>query len=92
MLNILVDGSALVTGPSNDEINSVVVSVHFPVDNNEVSIAGLNDQRGILIILGIGTILLVLVISTCIAFLVRRKRMYLLGKRMMKNEYLVIRN
>ena len=79
MLNILVDGSAVITPPSNDEINSVVVSVHFPVDNNEVSIAGLNDQRGILIIFGIGTILLVLVISTCIAFLVQRKRMYLLG-------------
>ena len=84
MLNILVDGSAVITAPSNDEINSVVVSVHFPVDNNEVSIAGLNDQRGILIILGIGTILLVLVISTCIAFLVRRKRMYLIGERTMK--------
>ena len=84
MLNILVDGSAVITAPSNDEINNVVVSVHFPVDNNEVSIAGLNDQRGILIILGIGTILFVLVISTGIAFLVRRKRMYLLGKRTMK--------
>ena len=84
MLNILVDGSAVITAPSNDEINSVVVSVHFPVDNNEVSIAGLNDQRGILIILGIGTILLVLVISTCTALLVRRKRMNLLGKRTMK--------
>ena len=84
MLNILVDGSAVITAPSNDEINNVVVSVHFPVDNNEVSIAGLNDQRGILIILGFGTILLVLLISTCIAFLVRRKRMHLLGKRTMK--------
>ena len=40
MLNILVDGSAVITAPSNDEINSVVVSVHFPEDNGEVSIAG----------------------------------------------------
>ena len=80
MLNILVDGSAVITAPSNDEINSVVVSVHFPVDTNEVNIAGLNDQRGIILILGIGFILLVVVVCTCIAFLVRRKRMSLLGK------------
>ena len=80
MLNILVDGSAIITAPSNDEINSVVVSVHFPVDTNEVNIAGLNDQRGIILILGIGFILLVVVVCTCIAFLVRRKRMSLLGK------------
>ena len=84
MLNILVDGSAVITAPSNDEINSVVVSVHFPVDNNEVSIAGLNDQRGIIVILGIGLILLVIVICTCIVFLVRRKRMSMLGKFTMK--------
>ena len=80
MLNILVDGSVVITAPSNDEINSVVVSVHFPVDTNEVNIAGLNDQRGIILILGIGFILLVVVVCTCIAFLVRRKRMSLLGK------------
>lgn len=80
MLNILVDGSAVITAPSNDEINSVVVSVHFPVDTNEVNIAGLNDQRGIILILGIGFILLVVVVCTCIAVLVRRKRMSLLGK------------
>ena len=91
MLNILVDGSAVITAPSNDEINNVVVSVHFPVDNNEVSIAGSNDQRGIILILGIGCILLVVVICTCIAFLVRRKRMSMLGKCTMKNEYPVMK-
>ena len=80
MLNFLVDRSAIITAPSDDEINSVVVSVHFPVDTNEVNIAGFNDQRGIILILGIVFILLVVVVCTCIAFLVRRKRMSLLGK------------
>ena len=80
MLNTLVDSSAVITVPSNDEINSVVVSVHFPIDTNDVNIAGLSDQRGIILILGIGFILLVVVVCTCIAFLVRRKRMSLLGK------------
>ena len=92
MLNTLVDSSAVITVPSNDEINSVVVSVHFPIDTNDVNIAGLSDQRGIILILGIGLILLVVVICTCIAFLVRRKRISMLGKYTMRNEYLVIEN
>ena len=92
MLNTLVDSSAVITVPSNDEINSVVVSVHFPIDTNDVNIAGLSDQRGIILISGIGLILLVVVICTCIAFLVRRKRISMLGKYTMRNEYLVIEN
>ena len=92
MLNTLVDSSAVITVPSNDEINSVVVSVHFPIDTNDVNIAGLSDQRGSILILGIGLILLVVVICTCIAFLVRRKRISMLGKYTMRNEYLVIEN
>ena len=91
MLNISVDSSAVITAPLNGEINNVVVSVHFPLDNNEVSIAGLNDQRGIILVLGIGFVLLVVIICTCIAFLMRRKRMSMLGKYTMKNEYLVIK-
>ena len=91
MLNISVDSSAVITAPLNGEINKVVVSVHFPLDNNEVSIAGLNDQRGIILVLGIGFLLLVVIICTCIAFLMRRKRMSMLGKYTMKNEYLVIK-
>ena len=56
--------------PLNDKNSSIVVSVHFPVDTNEVNIAGFNDQRGIILILGIVFILLVVVVCTCIAFLV----------------------